>query len=262
MHEHHHKDYTKNKYLFYNVLNMKKLRVLIVDDVASMRKFLKFGLEKSFPSIFVDEASNGKEAQAKLEKLEYDLVLCDWEMPILTGAELLTWVRNHPILCKLPFIMATSRNDKPSVLEALQGGVDSYVVKPFTVESIAQKVLSLVEKADRREVKRFEAQGSTNLHFNDQIARGSVIDISMGGSFSMFSRKNKIPSIFEKVLVDIKLDNVKKVDGIEGFVIRIQAEEAFIDAENVKIAIKFMDFEDKRKKEMEGILSSLKERER
>ncbi len=129
---------------------MKKLNVLIVDDVASMRKFVKYGLEKSFPDISVAEAANGKEAQAKLEKEEYDLVLCDWEMPYVNGEELLTWVRKHPILSKTPFIMVTSRSDKPSVLKAMHGGVDSYMIKPFTADGLAQKVMLLVDKADRK----------------------------------------------------------------------------------------------------------------
>ncbi|MGD0282170.1 MAG: response regulator [Dissulfurispiraceae bacterium] len=238
---------------------MQKLKALIVDDVASMRKFLKFGLEKTFPQVSVDEAVNGKEAQAKLEKTEYDLVLCDWEMPLLNGEELLLWVRSHPTLKKTPFIMVSSRNDKPSVLKAMQEGVDSYVVKPFTAEALAQKVMALVSKADRREVERLEAHGSTNLHFSDKVARGSIMDVSLGGIFSMFSRGNHLPGIFEKVMVDIKLEDSHKMDGVEGFVIRIQAAEAFIDADQVKIAVKFMDLPPDRKKVLEKILNSLKQ---
>lgn len=238
---------------------MKKLKALIVDDVASMRKFLKFGMEKSFPNIFVDEATNGKEAQAKLEKIEYDLVLCDWEMPLLNGEELLQWIRGHPTLNKTPFVMVTSRSDKPSVLKALQGGVDSYVVKPFTAEGLAQKVMSIVDKADRREQERFEAAGAVNLHFHDQVTRGSIIDVSFGGFFGSFARSAPLPAIFEKVLVDFKFEASHKIDGLEGFVIRLQASEAFIDAENVRIAVKFMDLPEKRKKELEKILSLLKE---
>ncbi len=238
---------------------MRKLRVLIVDDVASMRKFLKFGLEKSFPDIFVDEAAHGKEAQGKLEKGEYDLVLCDWEMPYVTGEELLAWMRNHPTLSKMPFIMVTSRSDKPSVLKAMQGGVDSYMVKPFTADGLAQKVMMLVDKADRREMERFEAHGSINLQFRDQVARGTIVDISIGGLFAVISRKNPLPSIFEEVRVDIKLDDQqKKVDGIAGFIIRIQAAEAYIDAEDVKIAVKFLNLSSEGTKQIQQLLDSQK----
>src|SRR5208337_1181014 len=133
---------------------MQKLNILIVDDVASMRKFLKFGLEKTFSQVCADEAANGKEAQAKLEAAHYDLVLCDWEMPILNGEELLLWVRSHPQINKTPFVMVTSRVDKESVLKAKERGVDGYVVKPFTAEFLAHKVMSLVSKTDRRSTER------------------------------------------------------------------------------------------------------------
>ncbi len=238
---------------------MKKLNVLIVDDVASMRKFVKYGLEKSFPDISVAEAANGKEAQAKLEKEEYDLVLCDWEMPYVNGEELLTWVRKHPILSKTPFIMVTSRSDKPSVLNAMHGGVDSYMIKPFTADGLAQKVMLLVDKADRRESERFEVQGAINLRFRDKAAGGSIVDLSMGGLFCVVSRKNPLPSIFEEVRVDIMLEDPKKsADGIEGFIIRIQAAEAFIDAENVKIAVKFLDSSSETPNKIQQLLESLK----
>ncbi|MBF0505359.1 MAG: response regulator [Nitrospirae bacterium] len=238
---------------------MKKLKVLIADDTASMRKFVKYGLEKSFPSILVDEAVNGREAQAKLDHTEYDLVLCDWEMPDINGDKILEWVRSHPTINSTPFIMVTSRNDKESVMQAIQGGVNSYVVKPFSAESLAQKITAVIDHFDRREFQRFEVNGSVNLHFGDQAIRGKIIDVSMGGIFSTVGRKSPLPAIFEKVMVDIKLEISEKLGGIEGFVIRLQAAESFIDSENVKIAVKFMDLPDQRKQELQRVMSSLKQ---
>ncbi len=238
---------------------MKKLKVLIVEDAASMRKFLKYGLEKSFPGILVDEAVNGREAQAKLEQTEYDLVLCDWEMPDINGDKILEWVRNHPTISGIPFIMVTSRNDKESVMKAIQSGANSYVVKPFSAESLAQKITAVIDHFDRREFQRFGANGDISLHCGGKVAAGSIIDISMGGLFGTFSRKHPLPAIFEKVLVEIKVENSEKLGGIEGFVIRLQAAESFIDAENVKIAVKFLDLPDERKQELQQCLSSLKQ---
>jgi len=236
---------------------MKTLKALIVDDVAAMRKFLRFGLEKTFPHVTAEEASNGKEAQAKLEKSDYDIVLCDWEMPQMNGEELLLWMRQHPTLKKTPFIMVSSRNDKPSVLKAMHGGVDSYVVKPFTAEGLAQKVMAIVEKADRREQERVEAHGQIDIHFGDKVASGRLIDISMGGIFGMFGRDNHLPGIFQKVSAGIKLENSHNMDGLEAFVIRVQAAEAFIDAENVKVAIKFFELPPEKAKQLQEMLHSL-----
>ncbi|MEW5744513.1 MAG: response regulator [Nitrospirota bacterium] len=237
---------------------MKKLRLLMVEDAASMRKFAKYGLEKSFPSIRIDEATNGKEAQAKLEQAEYDLILCDWEMPEVQGDELLEWVRHHPNLSGTPFIMVTSRNDKQSVMKAIELGANSYVVKPFTAESLARKITTVIDRFDRREHERYEASGSLTFHFRDHVARGNLIDISLGGLLSVFSRSNELPSIFEKVTMDLQLENSPKSNGIEGFVIRIQAAEAFIDADRVKFAVKFLDMSPEKKKELQAVLNSLR----
>lgn len=240
------------------MLSMKNLRVLIAEDSASMRKFVKYGLEKSFQGITVDEAANGKEAQTKLDQTDYDLVLCDWEMPGLTGDEILHWVRAHPTLNSVPFIMVTSRSDKDSVLKAIQGGVNSYVVKPFSAEGLAQKITAVIDHFDRREFQRFEANGSVLFHFGGKVAGGKIVDISMGGIFGIFSRKNPLPQIFERVMADIELENLKKVSSIEGFVIRLQAAESFIDAENIKIAVKFVELPDDKKEELQQIMNALK----
>jgi hypothetical protein len=99
--------------------------------------------------------------------------------------------------------------------------------------------------------------GSVNLQFGDRAIMGKIIDVSAGGIFSIFSKKPHMPAVFEKVMVDIKLEKSEKLEGIEGFVIRLQASESFIDAENVKIAIKFLDLPAKRKQEFKRLMNSL-----
>ncbi len=237
---------------------MKTLKVLVVDDVPSMRKFAKFGLEKGFSNVFIDEAAGGKEAQSKIEAVEYDLVLCDWEMPDIKGFEILQWLRKHPVAKSTPFIMVTSRNDKESVLRAIEAGANSYVVKPYTAEMLAQKITAVIESFDRRRYERFNATGTAIIHFHDLIARGNLIDLSMGGLFCVFSRKEPIPAIFDKVLIDVKLEGNVKSNGIEGFVIRIQAAEAFIDAEEVKLAFKFTDLPAEKQAELVKLLDVVK----
>ena len=237
---------------------MKKLKVLIVEDVASMRKFVRFGLEKSFRAISIDEAATGKEAQAKLEHSEFDLVLCDWELPDINGDEILSWVRSHPAINGTPFIMVTSRNDKESVMKAIDMGVNAYIVKPFTAENLAQRITTVIEKFERREFERLETSGPIDLHFRDLSAKGNLIDLSLGGCFSVFSRKNRLPDIFDQVSIGMNPSGDLKIGGIEGFVIRIQAAEAFIDAENVKIAIKFLDMTPEKKGELSKAINALK----
>lgn len=238
---------------------MKKLKVLVVDDVSSMRKFARFGLEKCFPGVSVEEASNGKDAQAKIESVEYDLILCDWEMPDMTGDEVLHWVRQHPSAKATPFIMVTSRNDKESVVKAIEAGANSYVVKPYSAEMLCQKITAVIDRFDRRRNDRVSVSGSTVVHFRDLIARGKLEDLSLGGIFGTFDRKGHLPCIFEPVVADIKLENDLKLNGISAFVIRIQAAEANMDTREVKVALKFSEaLSPEKLNELESFFDALK----
>ena len=83
---------------------------------------------------------------ALLGKEPFDLVLCDWEMPEMSGLELLTWCRQQPELKHLQFIMVTSRGDKENVIQAIQAGVSDFVGKPFTNEQLLTKVKKALAK--------------------------------------------------------------------------------------------------------------------
>jgi CheY-like chemotaxis protein len=109
---------------------MEKIKVLLVDDTPSVRRFIRLGIEKSFPNVDIDEAANGIAAKAKLENHHYSLFLCDWEMPGMNGEELLKWLKQHPTLRSTPFIMVTAKSEKDDVMKAIQEGVTGYIVKP------------------------------------------------------------------------------------------------------------------------------------
>ncbi len=114
----------------------KRIHILVVDDASFIRDLVKRGVRAGFPGFAVTEASNGRQAKAKLVKGGFDIVLCDWEMPEMTGDELLEWMRSEPSLADLPFIMITSRGDKEHVVKALDLGATNYIVKPFTNEKL------------------------------------------------------------------------------------------------------------------------------
>jgi DNA-binding response OmpR family regulator len=236
---------------------MSKLKVLVVDDMSSVRKFTRYGLEKNHPNLEIDEAANGKEAQQILEDKHYDLILCDWEMPIMKGDELLEWVRKHPKLKDIPVIMITAKSEKDDVVTAIHLGVNGYIVKPFTIEALLQKMASVDRRFDRRAFERVEISGDITLQFGDKVSRGSLIDVSMGGGLGMFSVKMPLPQILEKVIVDVKLDKGSKSAGLDGFVLRVQAAEAFMDSENIKIAVKFLDLSADKTKELKKLINSI-----
>jgi CheY-like chemotaxis protein len=119
---------------------MGQLRVLLVDDVVEMRKFIKNALERCFDDCHVDEASDGLDAKAHMQMLEYDLILCDWGIPGLTGEELLQWARSDQKHKDIPFIIITGYRDKDRLIRALELGVNSYIVKPISIDTLMQKI--------------------------------------------------------------------------------------------------------------------------
>ncbi len=119
---------------------MAKLKALVVDDASFVRDLVKRTVRNQFPEIDMDEAADGRRAQSLMSRQYYDLVLCDWEMPEMSGLELLRWVRQHDAYRSQPFIMVTSRGDKEHVVEAIREGVSDYLGKPFSAEALGKKI--------------------------------------------------------------------------------------------------------------------------
>ncbi len=115
------------------------IRVLVVDDFATMRRILKNILKQlDFKNLV--EADDGTTAWEVLEEQSIDLIISDWNMPKMSGIELLKKVRASDKYKKTPFLMVTAEAQKQNVIEAVQAGVSNYVVKPFTAEAIFEKL--------------------------------------------------------------------------------------------------------------------------
>ncbi|CAI8876788.1 response regulator [Pseudomonas sp. fls2-241-R2A-110] len=150
---------------------MSKISVLVVDDAAFIRDLVKKCLRNYFPGIRTEDAINGKKAQALLTKEAFDLVLCDWEMPEMSGLELLTWCREQDNLKTMPFVMVTSRGDKENVVQAIQAGVSGYVSKPFTNEQLLTKVKQALNKVGKLDALMSGAPTKMNSAFgNDSLS--------------------------------------------------------------------------------------------
>ena len=116
-----------------------KMKVLVVDDFSTMRRIVKNILRQlGFENIV--EADDGETAVRKLESERIDFVVSDWNMPKMSGLELLKWVRSHPEFKDMPFLMVTAEAQKENVLEAVKAKVSNYIVKPFTAETLAEKI--------------------------------------------------------------------------------------------------------------------------
>jgi CheY-like chemotaxis protein len=150
---------------------MSKVSVLVVDDASFIRDLVKKCLRNYFPGIRIEDAVNGKKAQAILAREAFDLVLCDWEMPEMSGLELLTWCREQDNLKSMPFVMVTSRGDKENVVQAIQAGVSGYVSKPFTNEQLLTKVKQALNKVGKLDKLMNSAPTKMNSAFgNDSLS--------------------------------------------------------------------------------------------
>lgn len=117
----------------------KDMKILVVDDFATMRRIVKNILrELDFKDIV--EAENGAAAVKILESQDIDLIVSDWNMPKMTGLELLKWVRANEKTKDLPFLMVTAEAQKENVVEAVKAKVSNYIVKPFTAAVLAEKL--------------------------------------------------------------------------------------------------------------------------
>ncbi len=123
---------------------METTKILIADDASTVRNFISFAINKNFNNVETDTVSNGRDAMAKMEIEKYNLILCDWNMPHISGIEILEWVRNHPKLKSTPFVLITANNERDSILEATKLGADAYILKPLTVDSLIDKISSLI----------------------------------------------------------------------------------------------------------------------
>jgi two-component system chemotaxis response regulator CheY len=116
-----------------------KIKVLVVDDFATMRRIIR-NLLQDLGFTNVAEADDGKTAWPMLQNGSFDLLITDWNMPGMPGLDLLKAVRADARLAKLPVLMLTAEAKREQIVEAAQAGVNGYVIKPFTAETLKAKL--------------------------------------------------------------------------------------------------------------------------
>lgn len=120
----------------------KDMKILVVDDFGTMRRIVKNILQQlGFMNII--EAEDGRVALQKIQGERVDFVISDWNMPNMMGIDLLRTVRAMPDHKALPFLMVTAESQKENVMEALQAGVSNYIIKPFTADTLEQKLIAI-----------------------------------------------------------------------------------------------------------------------
>ena len=124
---------------------LKKIKILIVDDDKGMLKLSTSVLNATgFEN--TSEAEDGQSALTLLKNEHFDLIICDWKMPNMTGLELLQQIRSDEKLKSIAFLMITAVSDTGSVTKAIQAGVTDYVAKPFQPDILCNKVITTYAK--------------------------------------------------------------------------------------------------------------------
>jgi len=123
------------------------MKILVVDDFSTMRRIVK-NLLKDLGFTNTVEADDGKTALPILQAGGIDFLVTDWNMPGMTGIDLLKAVRSDPEMVDLPVLMVTAEAKREQIIMAAQAGVNGYVIKPFTAATLKEKIEKIFERID------------------------------------------------------------------------------------------------------------------
>ncbi|WP_341939255.1 chemotaxis response regulator CheY [Marinimicrobium sp. C2-29] len=125
----------------------KNMKILIVDDFSTMRRIIK-NLLRDLGFSNTHEADDGVTALPMLRSGEFDFLITDWNMPGMSGIDLLRAVREDEKLNTLPVLMVTAEAKRDQIIEAAKAGVNGYVVKPFTAAALKEKIEKIFERVN------------------------------------------------------------------------------------------------------------------
>ena len=128
-----------------------KMRFLVVDDFSTMRRIIR-NLLKELGFTEVDEAEDGNVALSRLRSEKFDFVVSDWNMPNMSGIDLLKAIRADASLKHLPVLVITAEAKKENIIEAAQSGASGYIVKPFTAATLDEKLNKIFKTMAGQEV--------------------------------------------------------------------------------------------------------------
>jgi two-component system chemotaxis response regulator CheY len=128
-----------------SAINNATMKILIVDDFSTMRRIVK-NLLHDLGYTNTQEADDGNSALPMLQAGDFDFVVTDWNMPGMTGIDLLRAIRADPKLARLPVLMVTAEAQREQIIEAAKAGVNGYIIKPFTAVTLKEKLDKIFER--------------------------------------------------------------------------------------------------------------------
>ena len=124
------------------------MKILIVDDFSTMRRIVK-NLLSDLGFTNTEEADDGKSAWPMLQAGGFDFVVTDWNMPGMTGIDLLKAIRADENLKALPVLMVTAEAQRDQIIEAAKAGVNGYIIKPFTAVTLKEKLDKIFQRFEQ-----------------------------------------------------------------------------------------------------------------
>ncbi len=125
------------------IKDFEKFSILIIDDKSSFRRTLR-NMLRSLGFRKIRDAGNGKEALDRLRVERFDFIICDWKMPIMNGLEFLQAIREDEAYQAIPFLMITAEVEESTVAQALEAGVDGYILKPFLLDTLKENISEIM----------------------------------------------------------------------------------------------------------------------
>jgi len=125
----------------------RNMKILVVDDFSTMRRIIK-NLLKELGFTNIEEADDGQTALPLLKQGNFDFLVTDWNMPGMSGIDLLRNVRSDPKLASLPVLMVTAEAKREQIVLAAQEGVNGYIVKPFNGATLKEKIDKIFERVE------------------------------------------------------------------------------------------------------------------
>ncbi len=121
------------------------MKILVVDDFSTMRRIVR-NLLRDLGFNNAEEADDGATALPMLKTGRFDFLVTDWNMPIMEGIDLVRAIRADPDLRELPILMVTAEARREQIVAAAEAGVNGYIVKPFTAQTLEQKIAKIFER--------------------------------------------------------------------------------------------------------------------
>lgn len=264
------------------------LKVLVADDATFVRDLIKRTLRHMIPDLELLEAADGARAMSLIKMKSPDLIFSDWEMPEMSGDELLRWLRQQPQFANTPFVMITSRGDRSHVMEAVGAGVSDYLSKPFTADELTRKIgkqlkrigyrppsrkvnnsavpLSSVEvltgkaashprsptQAANEAASNFK--GKAVLRFPHASCELDVRELSIQAMGGSMQRPAAIPTVFDQAAVDLIDADGQTMARINAYVHSIGATSPSPDCDTMRVIVRFVDRDPEKLEIIKGLL--------